>query len=233
MTSTTPPRTRRDLRDVQAAVPYITAWSREVELAPKLLVLPGDGFTFEGAVRGDRDAGGALYRRQAIISSGDRGVPDLGKVHSRRQRRCMTRLLCQVCAGPPSVTSEGVLFLDQNRRSDWKGWPETLGTVHPPLCLPCAEVSVQRCPHLRRSSTAIRVRDPQPWGVFGMQYTLDPDNSLQPDKPVELEYGDPRLGWTIASQMIMRLIGCTIVDLEAELDRHRALPAGADGEGSR
>ncbi|MEY9958864.1 hypothetical protein [Streptacidiphilus sp. MAP5-52] len=217
MTSTAPPPgIRSALRLQTASVPYIAAWSREVELTPTMRVLPGAGFTFDDAVRGDRDAHGALYRRQAIVS-GDRGVPYLGKVHSRRQRRCMARLLCQVCAGPPSLTSEGMLFLDQDHRSDWTGWPENLGTVHPPLCLPCAEESVRRCRHLRGSSVAVRVRDPQPWGVLGMQYSLAPDNTLQDGRAVELEYGDPRLGWTIASQMIMLLVGCTIVDLAEEL----------------
>jgi len=196
-------------------VPYIAAWSREVELDPQVLVDPGAGFRFEGEVPGDRDRFGALYRRQAIIS-GDRGVAQLANVHSRRQRRCMTRMLCQVCGGPPSTTSEGMLFLDQDHRQDWSNWPEQLGTVHPPLCLPCAEESVSRCRHLRGSHVGIRVRDAQPWGVYGLQFCVGPDKRLQEVGKVEMEYGDPGLGWVLASQMIVTLNGCTLVDLDAE-----------------
>jgi len=199
-----------------AIVPYIAPWTRETVIEPQVLIDPDAGFTYEDALPTDRDAFGALWRRQSIVS-GDRGNPRLGDVHSRRQRRCMTRLLCQVCAGPASRTSEGVLFLDQDHREDWSTWPETLGTVHPPVCLPCAAESVRRCRHLIKSWVAIRARTPVPWGVYGIKYSLGPDRRLQADGKVEMEYGDPLMGWVVASQMIVRLDDCTIVDLDREL----------------
>ncbi|MFC1418748.1 hypothetical protein [Streptacidiphilus cavernicola] len=200
-------------------VPYIAAWSREVELDPVLRIDPEAGFTYEDFVPGDRDAYGALWRRQAIVS-GDRGVAQLAKVNSRRQRRCMTRMLCQVCAGPPSRTSEGTLFLNEDQRTDWEDWPENLCMAHPPLCLPCAGESVDRCRYLLGSNVAVRVQDPQPWGVYGRQYALGPDNRLSGGKAVTLPYGDPGLGWTLAAQMVVCLVGCTIVDLADELARY-------------
>ncbi|QMU79110.1 hypothetical protein GXW83_28775 [Streptacidiphilus sp. PB12-B1b] len=204
-------------------VPYIAAWQSEERTGTPLLALPGRGIAFPDEVPGDRDAHGVLWPRTGI--SPGRGRPVYNRVHARRQRRVMERLLCQVCAGPASRTAEGWLWLlHDDRAVEGRGWPESVGATHPPLCLPCAEIAGRMCPHLSGSFIAIRVADPRPWGVYGACYGPSPTGPYaQVRGAAMVGYHDPSAAWVLASQMVRLLRGCTVVPLERELAAARSV----------
>jgi hypothetical protein len=201
-------------RKRNAAVPYITSWSAESRPLDRLVTRSRlRGIAYADEVPHDRDGHGILWRR-SILAPG-RGRPEFGSVHSARQRRVMRRLLCQICAGPPDRTDMGVLWLLGDDRGDWPTWPEKMGATHPPLCLRCAAASVRLCPYLYNYA-AVRVREPHVGGVYGVVHR----SGLRGPEPIGFDtipYGDARLPWVQASQLVMRLEGCTFVDLEAEL----------------
>lgn len=158
----------------------------------------------------DRDDKGVLWTR--IASRPGQGQPQFGKIHSLRQRRAMTRLLCQVCAGPADQNEAGVLFLLNDDREDWPAWPEGMGCTEPPVCLRCAHVSVRHCPSLRKGWVAVRVGRCEVSGVYGARY--------QPGHPFPIAVEDallafdhPAIRWTRANQLVRELHDCTLVDL--------------------
>ncbi|WP_328469563.1 hypothetical protein [Streptomyces sp. NBC_00448] len=201
----------------QPTVPYIASWTAESRPAARIVNRPsGRGIAYADETLHDRDRHGVLWYR-SVIRPGQ-GRPKFGTVHAARQRRTMRKLLCQVCAGPADRNDDGVLWLLGDDRDDWPGWPEEMGATHPPVCLPCAALSVRMCPFLRRGGhVAVRVRDPRPGGVLGALYEPGPAGPL-PVGQVLLPWWDVRMPWVLASQMAMELRGCTFVDLEAEFD---------------
>lgn len=62
----------------------------------------------------------------------------------------------QVCAGPADRTDDGMLWLLTDHRTDWPGWPDRMGVNEPPVCLPCARLSVRLCPALRKGAALVR-----------------------------------------------------------------------------
>jgi hypothetical protein len=192
------------------------AWSGEERPTDRLTIRSdGSGIAYTDEVPHDRDNHGVLWRRSTL--SPGQGRPVFGTIHAARQRRVARKLLCNVCAGPADRNDDGVLWLLGDDRGDWPNWPETMGATHPPICLPCAALSVRLCPHLREGGhVAVRVREPRAGGVFGALYAPGP---LGPEavEPVTIPYGDWRQPWVMAAQAATELHGCTLVDLDAEL----------------
>lgn len=191
-------------------VPYITAWSSERPPAQPV-VANGSGIGFADETLHDRDRDGVLWTR--VGHSPGRGRPEFGRVHALRQRRAMRKLLCQVCGRPADQDREGILWVIGEDAANPGDWPDNLTTSHPPLCEPCAARSIRLCPHLRRRCVALRVRAHTPVGVHGALY--------QPDCPrptawttTGVTYDDPRIRWTRAGQLVVRLDSYTVVDLE-------------------
>ncbi|WP_264372748.1 MULTISPECIES: hypothetical protein [Streptomyces] len=214
-------------------VPYIAQWSEEREERTVVVGRAG-GIAYADEVLQDRDADGVLWSR--IASRPGRGRPEFGKVHGLRQRRAMRRLLCQVCGGAADENADGVLWLlgenpDNPENSDNQdNWLPGLETTHPPLCLPCAASAVRLCPHLARGYVALRVRDFRPAGVWGALYR--PGFPLPVGAgPAGVPYGDARLRWVRASQLVVRLDAFSVVDLVAEARRGaaRRRPVGTPG----
>ncbi|GAA1953686.1 hypothetical protein [Kitasatospora viridis] len=189
-------------------VPYITAWSSERTIRPELLSLSGRGLGFERETPHDRDADGVLWSR--MTSAAHQGSPDHGRVHPQRQRRAMRRLLCQVCGGPADRTDEGVLWLLRDDRDDWPDWPEGMAATHPPVCLPCARAATRLCPHLRRRSVAVRVREYETCGVYGSLYRPGL-LGLEAVGDVVVASTEPLARWVLAAQMVRVLRGCSLV----------------------
>jgi hypothetical protein len=189
-------------------VPYITKWSGEQAL-PVRVVRTGAGIAYADEVPWDRDERGVLWTRTAWRPG--RGRPEFGRVHTTRQRRAMTRLLCQVCGGPADRTSGGVLWLLGEDPADPGSWPDPLLTGHPPVCAPCAVRAVRACPHLRGQYAVLRVRASEPAGVRGALY--------QPGWPgpvvAGIGFGDPRISWVKAGQFITRLHEFSVTDVES------------------
>ncbi|MFI8459071.1 hypothetical protein [Kitasatospora sp. NPDC085464] len=196
-------------------VPYVTSYTGEHD-RPAALVATKNGLRFAGEVPGDRDSRGVLWIRQDQKRGA--GRPDFGGINSARQRRCMSRFLCQVCAGPPSVTTEGMLFLLLDKpEPDWEDWPERMGTVHPPLCARCAGQAIRMCSALKRGFTAVRVRRPVVAGVDGKVYGPPAGGAEFVQRIVQYDEPDV-LRWTIAEQLVAILLGCTVItDLENDL----------------
>lgn len=192
--------------------PYVTAGNAEQDLRCNLVVRPGGlGVGYTNELPGDRDDLGVLWRRVAERSQ--KGKPEFGRVHPARQRRAMSELLCQVCAGPADRTPDGVLWLLRDHRDDWPRWPEGMASVEPPICVQCVAISLRRCPALQRGAVAIRVQTFALAGVWGTLYrpgTFAP----VPVKAAHVAYGDPQIRWMVAVALIRELRGCSFVPLE-------------------
>ncbi|MFM9452311.1 hypothetical protein [Streptomyces europaeiscabiei] len=212
-------------------VPYVVPWKFEKPFTSPLVLQRGPrgpriGYKDENPAVDRHD--GVLYVRQPIA----RGVgrPDFPNMHSRRQRRAMIHMLCQVRGGSTfGRPDERHLFLMRSPG----GRPITEGekTTAAPVCVPCAVESVSACPHLRDSYAAALVGYYPSWGVAGVVY--DP-STLQPlpsesNEPLEhVAHNDPRLPWTVAARYVISLHDVTPVDL-ADLASLETAPAGCQG----
>lgn len=195
-------------------VPYIAAWSQERAPSP-LVFAPRGGIAYRDEDTCDRDGKGRLWLRTLIKPRC--GRPEFGRVHPLRQRRAMNRMLCQVCGGPPDQDERGTLWVLEDGRADWDGWPNGLFTTHPPVCVPCARVAVRSCTHLLDGCVAARVGSSEVAGVYGATYRPG-----QPPRKGVVEDGDPAERWVLASQLVRSLSDCTVIDLD-ELDDGAAL----------
>ncbi|MFI5825269.1 hypothetical protein ACIA8I_40385 [Streptomyces rishiriensis] len=190
-------------------VPYVAAWSGENHRTPAVVRHPsGRGIGFAGEMPYDRDADGVLWVRQSIAPGSGRAL--FPKVHVLRQRRAVSRMLCQVCgADTLEQDPERQLFVLKH-----VGQPVAEGelTTAAPVCPPCALIAVKHCPHLREH-VAAWVERPLAWGVAGILY--DPRTLLMvPGKDVvNVSYEDPALPWLLASRQVLSLQSCIAVDL--------------------
>ncbi len=195
-------------------VPFIASWSAETTTQPEVTVRQG-GLAYLNERPWDRDSDGILWRR--VPSMPGKGEPQYGKVHLLRQQQAMSGVLCQVCGEPAEkdATGDGLLWLLNEDPEDLSTWPADLVTGHPPVCLPCAWLSVRACPHLRKQYAAVRVRRFTLSGVHGVLYR--PSRSGPVPRGVGgLDFGDHRMPWMQAAQLMMRLEEVRLVDLEAE-----------------
>ncbi|MEV7086851.1 hypothetical protein AB0O07_13275 [Streptomyces sp. NPDC093085] len=192
-------------------VPYITQWS--AEQAPRLTVVArGQGIGYADERPYDRDTDGVLWTGVPCLPG--KGQPEFGKVHALRQLRAIRELLCQVCGRPADRDAHGVLWLLGEAPDDLTPRTTELTTTHPPLCMPCALQSVRACPHLRKRYVALRARTFEPVGVRGALY--------RPGHPAPtlvdvagVAFDDPRIHWTRAGQLVVRLREFTLTRLES------------------
>lgn len=192
--------------------PYVTAQDAEQDLTCSLVVRPdGLGVGYANELPGDRDAQGVLWRK--VAERQEEGKPEFGRVHPARQRRAMSGLLCQVCAGPADRTQDGVLWLLRDHREDWPRWPEGMASVEPPVCVRCVAVSLRRCPALQRGAVAIRVQRFMVAGVWGTVYRPGAFAPV-PVEAAHLAYGDPKTRWMVAVALIRELRGCSFVPFD-------------------
>ncbi|MGW4047803.1 hypothetical protein [Streptomyces sp. NPDC004721] len=186
-------------------VPYVAAWSSEIVPLPRVCAAPAG----LGLVGHARDVDGVLWKpigiRQGV------GRPEYGTVHGPRQRRCMRRLLCQVCGQPADRDGQGVLWLLEDGRGE-RGWPEGQVTTHPPVCRPCAGVAARLCPHLQGKVVAVRVARPVVDAVYGQRYV--PQRAILRPRPADVVLkSDPAVRWMLGTQLAASLLGATVVDL--------------------
>ncbi|WP_051385338.1 hypothetical protein [Actinokineospora inagensis] len=196
--------------DTRIHVPYITSWSTETPVIPTVIRHPnGVGIAYADETMGDRDRSGILWVR--VPSTPGTGRPLFGKVHSLRQRRAMRRLLCQVCGEPADQAPDGVLWLLLDHRADWPGWPNRMGVTEPPICRPCAELSVHACPALRDGYALVRAQVYDIAGVQGMRYRPGNTGVAAVDLAM-VAHSDAAAPWVLASNLVRELRDCVIVD---------------------
>jgi hypothetical protein len=191
-------------------VPYIATWSQEQKPPVRIIERGLFGIAFADETVADRDNDGILWPR--ITGRPGDGRPQFAVIHSRRQRRAMRRLLCQVCARPADRNSDGVLWLlpDYYRRHDG---PENYDVTEPPVCLACAPIAVRLCPALRNGYIAVRVRNAPVRGVKGLVYRAGrPVPILIRSELVRLD--SPAIRWTLAEHLVRTLRECTHVDAD-------------------
>jgi hypothetical protein len=92
-------------------------------------------------------------------------------------------------------------------------------TTSPPVCLPCAVIAVQSCPHLRAGYVAAWVEHTPVWGVAGIRYERRTLTPLAGDSLDLAEYGTTDTAWIVAARTVMALYGVTPVNLEDEAAR--------------
>ncbi|SDD03200.1 hypothetical protein [Actinokineospora iranica] len=189
-------------------VPYITRWSGE-DTAPFRIVARRNGIGYADETLGERDSRGILWTRTP--SRHGQGKPVFGQIHGPRQRRAMRNLLCQVCAGPADQSTDGVLWILQDQRADWPGWPNRMGVTEPPICLPCAELSARLCPALRRGRVLVRAGAHPLAGVLGTQYRPRLGTPVKTETGL-VTFDSPHIRWTLAAQLFRELDNCTILE---------------------
>lgn len=185
-------------------------WSAEDERPGTLVERPGQGIAYADETVTDRDRHGVLWRRTPFRPGV--GRPVFGQVHPLRQRRAMTRLLCQVCAGPANRTDEGVLFLLKDHRQDWSNWPNAMAVTEPPVCLPCVRLSTRMCPALRQGAVLVRAGRYEVVGVHGGLCTGG--RELHPVGRVTVAFNNPAFRWVLAVSLVRELWDCTLVELD-------------------
>ncbi|WP_232792188.1 hypothetical protein [Actinacidiphila yeochonensis] len=195
-------------------MPFIASWTSESAEQPEVVQRRGR-LAYLNERPYDRDGDGILWRR--VPSSPGKGKPQYGKVHFLRQRQAMGGLLCQVCGRPAGHDSDGdgLLWLLGDAPDPQGACPSELVTGHPPVCLACARQSVRSCPHLRQRYTAVRVRRFALSGVHGVLYRPGFPSPV-PYEVGGLDFGDDRMAWMQAAQLLMRLDQFHAVDLESE-----------------
>ncbi|QNP70219.1 hypothetical protein IAG44_12675 [Streptomyces roseirectus] len=168
---------------------------------------------------GDRDLQDVLWARCPQRRGPDglpTGDPQWRDVHPARQRECMQRLLCQVCA-QPARTPKGFVFLIAP--GELKPGETTLLTAQPPVCRRHTRTAAALCPYLREDPTVLLVPAPRLHGVVGALY--EPAGPRIRPAPVDLgslPYGHPFLRWYLASQMVRRLHSFEVIELKELAD---------------
>ncbi|MET8952089.1 hypothetical protein [Streptomyces sp. NPDC004533] len=190
-------------------VPYVTAWTAETHTVPPVVLhRTRQGIGYADEVPYDRDMEGVLWIRQAIAPGSGRAL--FPSVHALRQRRAISRMLCQVCgADTLEQDPERQLFLLKD-----VGRPVGQGelTTAAPVCPPCALIAVRHCPHLRKH-VAAWVERPVTWGVTGIPYDRRTLLPVPGDDLAMVAYDDPAVRWLVATRQVLSLEGCTAVSL--------------------
>ena len=122
----------------------------------------------------------------------------------------MTNLLCHICGRPADRTSDGLLWLIDARPDELR--PGSERTTHPPICRPCAQLSVRLCPHLRHAWTLLRVQSFRMCGVQGALYAAARPAPIAVDVG-SFDFTNAALPWVRASQLIAELQDFTVTDL--------------------
>jgi hypothetical protein len=194
----------------RAAVPYITSWTGEKRQTDRDLVYRPwrGGIAYADETPADRDEYGVLW----LSSSGDLGTgrPLYKEQHGQRQRRAMAELLCQVCAQPADQTAQGTLWLLPAESMT----PRRGATRHPPICLPCARISVRACPALRSGFVLVSARS-RVYGVSGLLYAPGgptPKISIWDLPEQVIAHGSRLASWVLALQLHRMLYGMSQVD---------------------
>jgi hypothetical protein len=202
-----------------AVVPYIGSWTGEQRCALQFAWRGNRssrlwiGYVDETPF--DRDERGVLWQRHTARIG--KGRPLFAVVHPLRQRRVMSRLLCQVCGETADHTERGSLWLLPAQEAVTFDGENGLLTRHPPLCLPCARMSVQVCPGMKSGYMALRAHST----VYGVVGTIYRPLKQAPWMEIDVEntgdtvpFDHPAIARTQAHQLIRMLTNVSVVNLK-------------------
>ncbi|GGP46416.1 hypothetical protein [Saccharothrix coeruleofusca] len=191
-------------------VPYVTAWSAEEVDSSAVVLLPdGQGIGYRDETPLDRDERGVLLKRTP--DAPNRGKPEFGVVHAARQRHAMSHLLCQVCGNPADTDEGGTLWLLQDHRADWSGWPVGMACTEPPVCEECTALAARSCPALRRGHVLLRVRSAPLVGVRGTLWGRSPLGVPRAVDTITTTFEDPLIPWVLAFYLVRQLRQATLI----------------------
>jgi hypothetical protein len=161
----------------------------------------------DGERPSDRDAGGALWVR--MRNEPGSGKPRFAVPHPIRQRRMMTKRLCQVCARPATTSASGTLWALPGMPD---GPLEGGRTAEPPTCVACLPLVLRHCRAFGVGMTLAWVREAPSVGVHGAVYG---QLASAPRTPVVLdaqfapysEGGGDALRRTLAYKLVVEHLG--------------------------
>ncbi|NRQ35536.1 hypothetical protein HII36_27435 [Nonomuraea sp. NN258] len=183
--------------------PYVIGWTGEAEQPAVLRWRPrsdadGQELAYTAPDPGDYQLGVLLLRQGQRRT----GRPDFKSVNTRRQWRCMTKLLCQVCAKSAMDSETGRVW--------WllsgPGGPVGDGyTNAPPTCPACIPEAIASCSFLRRHAAVFTVGSCRPYGVRADVF-LPGRSPSEPWKENEiLRLRDPDIPHCVARELLMGL----------------------------
>ncbi|MEQ4718136.1 hypothetical protein [Nonomuraea sp. B19D2] len=131
---------------------------------------PGDWVTPPAQWRGE-PAQILRGRVRDLHSKPDKRGPErMRKLNTRRQWRCIDKLLCQVCGGPATDPETGLIpwLLAQ---TVFEGTGENSGRTNaPPTCWDCIPKALEQCPMLADAPIQCTVTSVKPAGVLADVY---------------------------------------------------------------
>jgi hypothetical protein len=190
------------LLDGGSVVPYVGQWTGEDSPPYSVVRRPEGGIGYADETIMDRDEWGVLWVR--MRSRIGVGKPLFTKLHPRRQRRAMLRLICQVCAEPADRSEQGMLWLlPGSHVSGADEQDDGIATTQPPLCRQCARISSRMCPALRDSHVALRARS-HVYGVTGVVFRPGHPfpRMTATDYDGVVPFSSPAIAWTLATHLV-------------------------------
>ncbi|WP_113700634.1 hypothetical protein [Nonomuraea lactucae] len=119
-----------------------------------------------------RGMGGILRARTRDLRDDParRGPERMRKLNTRRQWRCMDRLLCQVCGVPATDPDSGLVPWLLTKTVFEQTGLDRGRTNAPPTCWSCVPKALEECPMLREDFTLYTVTAAQSAGVLADLY---------------------------------------------------------------
>jgi hypothetical protein len=189
---------------VRLRVPYITAYSDEPIAQPLRFtahVEATDGLRLSCTNPVELDwMFGVLWARVGLHRG---GRPEWKLVNTFRQRHCMLRLLCQVCAEPAALPDGRISWIlaDDPEETSGPGY-----TNAPPTCASCVEEAIASCPRLRRGAKVYTVGSAEPYGVLGDLWRPSRHGAIETQRNVVVPLDAfHRLEYTLAKQLLVVL----------------------------
>jgi hypothetical protein len=145
-------------------------------------------------------------------------------VHTVRQRRAMSRVLCQVCAGPGEIWMTPALLWDAHLAKQAIGAPYPTGD--PPVCRACARVAARYCPELGRGRLYLA---PRAWAITAVRgQVADPvGGGFGPPRVVDLPTGSATPERAALRLMLAKGLVATLYDPVPYADADEVAGLGA------
>ncbi|MCF6476444.1 hypothetical protein FAF44_50110 [Nonomuraea sp. MG754425] len=156
-------------------VPYTIAYANELVEDPISFEWHNreNRLTYGKPRRGDWMHGVLLGRVRDLRDRPDRRGPErMRKLNRQRQRRCMDKLLCQVCGAPATDPDSGLIPWVLTKTVFERTGPDSGRTNAPPTCWTCMPEALEQCPMLNDDFALYTVASTTSAGVLADLYRL-------------------------------------------------------------